>query len=976
MPKVNPIAIAVICVLGAVIVTLALLPLMTKPSSYTPPPKRGSWAPPFNPGNLPALKPPLKRVCLPGTLGYNGLVTCYNQNDCTACLDDKTLECVTVNNTKNQLVDPTTNLLDPPAPIHLYRKANGECSGRGVKKMCDEPNAPYNCKDFFCDCGTEYTHANNDPTNCDVQVLSVTEPGSYCLPAYVNACNPYTSDTVLSDVGTGPQWVCECKYNNPQIFQQNAEGTDCSVPIACGAQEPQFVKDKVVKVMKYKSTDSSCTNLMIGGVPAPDNDWKLCDSYPNQLVSSNPGSTSACTVPTDQTTTAIDTKLSYVAYQPSLIADPTCIIQPFTNVCTVQTAFDKNNQVIATQVLRGSGSANDPKLSRVWPPFPDILPIGMQACPDNWSGKGTVQDPCNDGVSPTPFTFSYLDSNGQWNGKYLSLQDLRNEGYTGGTSATICGTDSDCKSPQFCSGAGVCVTSCDPSDPSKACSDASPCISGDFKGDFCSHINDDSCRLPGNSVLPVGLSGTLGALKWKTVNSGCVSPPLCIESSTSLQSIKRAWDTPKNLFPVTSDNIGSSTCSNLKAPICECPSTILAQTCTDDNGCKTGNVCNIVPIFAKSCTADSECHSNHCNGGQCSVACNTGDDCDQTTNKQFCSNAKMCSTGFCGCDVQGSNYTCNNPEDSELCSAVNGFQQNAYDGALDGPVDDVDGASLGAACSCQGFSFDDMGQKVPLIPGAYIDSSLNWTCVPDPCFIPGANSYYDNTRKQCECGMDSHGSTYYSWNTNDGVPSCQRDPCNPIGSTSPIQVVCKTDDDCFIDKVECTNNLCYVWTDLPCKIDTAGTDCAEGVSGGQSVECLLKESDQQYYCAVQDSTRPTCEQASECSLGICNKTTKLCTGGCVCSGNSAAYFTDANPLHSACTNTCVFNPCGSNGTCQSDKQDSSYTCICNAGFYGTSCENRICLGPGSYCDSSNPSQCCSNVCNYKFLVGDTCDHLA
>ena len=142
MPKVNPIAIAVICVLGAVIVTLALLPLMTKPSSYTPPPKRGSWAPPFNPGNLPALKPPLKRVCLPGTLGYNGLVTCYNQNDCTACLDDKTLECVTVNNTKNQLVDPTTNLLDPPAPIHLYRKANGESSGRGVKKMCYEPNAP------------------------------------------------------------------------------------------------------------------------------------------------------------------------------------------------------------------------------------------------------------------------------------------------------------------------------------------------------------------------------------------------------------------------------------------------------------------------------------------------------------------------------------------------------------------------------------------------------------------------------------------------------------------------------------------------------------------------------------------------------------------------------------------------------------------------------------------------------------------
>lgn len=990
MPQVNPIAIAVFCVLGAVVITLALLPVFTKTSSYTPPPKRGSWAPPYDPGNLPNIKPSNPHVCLPGTLGYNGLITCNRQADCKSCTDDSTLECVTVNNTNNQIVNADTKQLDPPVPIHLYRKANGTCSGRGTKKDCSDPNAPANCQDYWCDCGSQYTHANNDPTNCDVQILNVTQPGSYCLPSYVNKCNPYTSETVLTNSGSGSQWTCECKYYNPQLFQQNAEGTDCSVPIACGALEPQTVKNNIVNVLQYVGPNSGtsaqgCTAL--NPSTSVTENWKLCPSYPNQLASSSPSGNIPCTVPTSKTAVPIvdnqGNNYSFYQYDVSPLGDPKCFPQKFTNTCTLQTAFDAEGNVIATQVVRGSGTANDPQLSRLWPPFPNILPAGMQACPDGWTGSGTPTDPCTD---TNKFKFSYLDKYGQWNGKYLSLQELRNVGYplpgaktcsvdkdcstnqvcsSAGlcvTNAKTCTVNTDCSSNQTCTGAGVCATSCQ--GQSECASEAgTSCLNG-----VCSTINDTSCNISAGTAA-IGLPGTLGALPWKTVNTGCSPVPPCIESGPlTLQQVKRSWSTPTDLFPVTSDNIGSTSCSTTQAPSCICPISTQNKSCSEDSGCNgKGLVCNAVPVLPKSCSSPSDCGGKACTNGQCSIACKIDSDCGQG---QFCNPSGVCSVGLCGCGVDGSAYVCNDPAPGELCSAVTGLQPRPYDGALDGPVVDDNGLPSGGACSCQGFQVDDSGQKVPLIPGEWLDASLAWTCVPDPCFVAGTNSYYDSTRKQCVCGSDASGASYYSWNTNNGVPTCQRDPCNPSGATSSIQRACQTDEDCSTDKVTCANKLCYMWTDKPCDPSAGNRNCLEDITGGQSVLCLEKKPGENY-CAVQDSTRPSCTLTSDCALGICNKDTKLCTGGCVCSAESEPFYTDANPLRSACTNACVFNPCGSNGTCEI--VGNSYKCYCNDNYYGDSCENRKCLGPGEYCASDD--QCCNNVCTYKFLVGYTCDHL-
>lgn len=993
MSPINPIAIAVLCVLGAVIITLAFLPLMTKSSSYVAPKKRTSWAPPFDPGNLPSTTPSNPVVCLPGTLGYNGLVTCTRQTDCASCIDNKTLECVTINNTNNQIVDSNTKTLNPPVPVHLYKKANGICSGRGTQMPCTDPGAPENCNDYWCDCGKDYTSANNDPTNCDVQVLQVTEPGSYCLPSYVNACDPFTSETVLSNVGNGSEWFCECKY--PQLFAQNNEGSNCSVPIACGAQEPQYVGPNVVKVMSYESNsqfpDSSC--IAVNG--STNTQWKLCDSYPNQLVSSDGSHTVACTVPTVSNQVTIDTKIPndknyhYQEIKVSPLADPNCHIQPFTNTCTVQTAFDKNSNLLATQVLRGTGLKNDPVLTRLWPPYPDILPIGMQACPDNWSGDGTEANPCDDKQG---FKIAYLDTYNQWSGKYLSLQDLRNQGYSK-DSAVTCAVDGDCTSPQICAPAGVCVTPCTGGE----CTDGSTCKNG-----VCTTVTDDSCNIS-ISTPAIGIPGTLGSIAWKTVNTGCASSPQCLEQSNfNLQNVKRDWNTTNdNIFPVTADNIGNSLCAiNVQAPSCTCnialqkiqckkdtdpacnPS-VSPKTCSvpsdcpsnvcDNGQCSTScknNVCLLVPAFPNTCSVPSDCFSKVCDNGQCSTACTEDSQCN-VNQGEFCKE-NVCTAGLCGCGVDGCSYTCSDPPTTQLCTAATGYQISQYEGALDGPIVTDDGSALGGMCACNGFITNEKGQHVPLVSGALLDPSLAWTCVPDPCFVSGSNSYYNPDTKQCVCGQDASGASYYSWNTNNGVPTCQRDPCNPNGQTSTIQVSCSSDEQCSSDLTTCgADNLCYIWTGKACDIKSGTQDCIEGISGGQSVQCL-QANDSNYYCAVQDSTRPKCSQTSDCALGICNKRTSLCTGGCICGGNTDSYQTDANPLHSACTDPCVFSPCGANGTCQSNATDGTYTCNCNKPEWsGDSCELRNCLPTTSSCTSGD--QCCSNSCSYYFLQGHLCD---
>lgn len=930
---INAIGIAIICVFATVVILLACLPLMTKSSAYTPPPKRTSWSPPYNPGQLPSVTPTSSKVCLPGTLGYNGLVTCTRQTDCNSCTDkDVSLECVTINNTNNQILDPNTKELNPPVQIDLYNKGNGVCSGRGTQKSCDDSEAPLNCTDYWCDCGSGYKNANNDPTNCDVQVLSVSKPGSYCLPSYVNACNPYTSNTILSNTGKGSEWLCECKY--PNLFVQNNEGSDCTVPIACGSLEPQTLNSKIAKVVSYQSTDPSCSALP-GKTSVPG--WQLCNSYPNQLVSSDGTQTVPCNAPTASYSFPIPgTNLSYDKYVLSPLADPKCNVSQFSNVCTVQIAY-KDNLPFVTQVVRGSGNPNDLSESRVWPPYPSVLPFGLQRCPDNWKGDGTPGNPCIDGNG---FSFSYLDESGQWNGKYLSLQDLRNVGY-GGPDAVPCDTNDVCPKNYVCTPAGAPSTGNPTGICAPVCSVDIPCPSGfNCLNGVCNKILDVSCP------KAVGIPNTLGGVNWSTVNTACVVTPICLESGLSLQDIPRSLKTPDNIFPVSVNN---SVCSTVKAPVCNCTLNSENITCSNTTPCATGT-CVPTPVSPKVvCTKDSQCDVN---------------------NNQFCSEKGVCSTGYCRCDVTGAGYTCVDPDSTNVCSSAVGTQPRLYDGSLDGPPVDDNGQPLGATCSCNGFTLDSKGDKVPLVPGVLLaanDDDAIWTCVPDPCYVAGSQSAYNQWTKQCACTADNSGGTYYSWNTRNGLPTCQRDPCNPDGVTSNLQVTCKDDSGCSEDAVTCFEKQCYIISTQKCSANNGIKDCGSvmGNGGPDSVQCLEVTKDN-FFCAVKDPTRSTCDRDSDCALGICNSQTKLCTGGCLCSSGTASFFTDANPLHSACTNPCAFNPCGANGTCHTEGNKA--VCTCNPGYAGDNCEYRSgCKGTSDRCNSD--SECCSNSCSIWFFDG-------
>jgi hypothetical protein len=923
--SINAIGIAVICVFVMIVITLACLPLMTSISSYTPPAKRTSWAPPYDPGTLPNVKPTSSKVCLPGTLGYNGLVTCARQTDCNSCSDlNVSLQCVPVNNTNNQILNPETKELDPPAKIDLYRKADGTCSGRGTQKSCDDANAPPNCENYWCDCGTDYKSANNDPTNCDVQVLQVPTPGSYCLPSYANACNPYTSNTILTNTGEGSEWICECKYPELGLFIQNNEGSDCTVPIACGSLEAQAENSEIVQILAYKNDDPSCKLTSLGN---NYEDWKYCNSYPNQMISSNFSNTVPCNVPTVPFKVPIDSTTNFTQITVSPLADPKCHVSQYSNICTVQLAYDQDTPLV-TQVLRGSGDLNDPIQKRVWPPYPDLLPSGMQRCPDNWSGDGTPSNPCTDGNG---FKLSYLDENEQWNGRFLSLQDLRNVGYPDSSpNAVACSVPSDCSANQACTPAGICATECGAGCPTNL-----TCIN-----DVCNKITDTSCP------KAVGIFNTLGALDWKTVNSECRLPPSCIESQLTLQNVPRSLSSTNNIFPITPTS--NSSCSSVKAPVCTCPITTNIK-CSPDLKCTTG-VCvetTLQPLIP--------CSS--------ATPCATG---------QLCSNG-FCTTSSCKCGVAGEGYSCIDPASDNTCSSAKGTQQRLYDGALDGPLVTDDNQPLGATCECNGYVLNAEGYRVPLIAGESIlgnDDDFLWACVPDPCFVSGSQSRYDPESQKCICNSDIFGSTYYSWNNSNALPTCQRDTCNPSGINSSIQRACGSDDQCSENSVSCVENQCYIWTSQTCSANSGNRECSGVVGGGgpDSVVCLQSSKDT-YHCAFKDPNHKSCNRDRDCALGICNKKTSLCTGGCVCTGGTDAYFTDANPLHSACTNPCTFNPCGVNGACSSDIKTGQVKCTCTNGYSGDSCQYyTTCLGANSRCSAD--SECCDGNCSLDWTNFD------
>jgi hypothetical protein len=81
----------------------------------------------------------------------------------------------------------------------------------------------------------------------------------WCLiPIEENSkCNPFTSDTILTETSKGNyKWSCNCKY--PNLVQQSIIGENCNNVVACNVDEN--LGDLYIKTDKKCSSSSPCDN--------------------------------------------------------------------------------------------------------------------------------------------------------------------------------------------------------------------------------------------------------------------------------------------------------------------------------------------------------------------------------------------------------------------------------------------------------------------------------------------------------------------------------------------------------------------------------------------------------------------------------------------------------------------------------------------------------------------------------------------
>lgn len=453
--------------------------------------------PPINPDGDNNVQPVKTTVCAPTTKGFNGLVKCSSSGVCTGCKEytdpSNPYQCVAVTG-GNGAVDASGRLVQPQ--IVTYKAPSSStafCLGRNTKNPDVAP----------CQCDPPYTG-----NNCELMQVTITEPGSYCLPSYAATCNSPTTDSVLTNANTGKggEYTCACKPEYKGMFYQSVAGGLCDKPLVCGAGNPQMEADeKTVKQYQvYTGMDAS-------GKPVFANK----PVFTNRITSYNQQTTEPCVAKTSGFQTVNAEAVPYKIVSVDGSADPTCQPVLYSNKCTAVSSTSSAGY--NTAIVRGSGAPGDPHVTRVSPAFFPPVPHGLQRCPDGFSGSGTPSDPC----------VCACEGEGCWCAPGSTLQIMPTK-------------------RSYCIGGEV-----DPSDTEytgtwyNAMFDGA----GEWNGAFTCVKDLVSAQVKaGTTVMPVA------AIRWKSVNEDRVNEVQCLEEGSYVY--RQDYNAATASFPVSKSCVG------------------------------------------------------------------------------------------------------------------------------------------------------------------------------------------------------------------------------------------------------------------------------------------------------------------------------------------------------------------------------------------------------------------------------------
>lgn len=393
-----------------------------------------------------------------------------------------------------------------------------------------------------------------------------------------------------------------------------------------------------------------------------------------------------------------------------------------------------------------------------------------------------------------------------------------------------------------------------------------------------------------------------------------------------------------------------------------------AESCDQATGCLPGLdiVCEIGGICDETadacvCDADSnfsgtypDCINDACLNVTCeaNATCNASGICE--CNDGYFGEADDCQVDLCFNVTCDDGVFCNGAETNDNCDPATGCLPAT-------PVDCGTGATCDTdldACIC-----DNDADYSGTYPACTHNACLNVTC---------GNNEQCNTSGECECADGFIGDPCVDFDACASNPcfigvSCTDQPAPSLGYTcgscpsgySGDGETCTDNNECVLGTHDCNSHEQCV-NSIPgftceCLPGYTGVDCGSCASG--FVPNPLSPTE-----CIDDTCAPDpCNgNATSCTVDGPSAFTCSCETGydgdtCDLCDEANGYFDNGS---GECVNPCEFDSCNQNGDCEPTGPD-TFTCDCNTGYSGPNCSDC----DTGYADNPlNPSECIDDPC--------------